>query len=90
MDGKKEFIVVALDLNDEIFIIHVAFLISFDLDLDIYFFRKAPKAFLKADKAFTSLFSEYANFADVISKNLAAKLPEHIRINHHIINVVSA
>lgn len=35
---KKELIVVALDLNDEIFIIYVAFLISFDLDLDIYFF----------------------------------------------------
>lgn len=43
---------------------------------------------LKANKVFTSVPSKYANFADVFSENLAAKLPKHTKINNHAINLV--
>ncbi len=50
--------------------------------------RRAQIAHLKADEAPTKVLSKYADFADVFSPKLAAKLPEHIGINNHAIKFV--
>ncbi len=45
-------------------------------------------AHLKADEALSKVPNEYANFVDVFSPKLAAKLPEHTGINNHAIKLV--
>lgn len=39
------------------------------------------------DEALTSMFSKYIDFANIFSKDLAAKLLQYIRINNHTINL---
>ena len=82
---KKEFTIVALNLENETFIIHVA---SISLDSDVHLIQRAQIVLLKINKACISIFSKYANFVDIFSKNLAAKLPEYTRIYDYIINLI--
>ncbi len=84
---KKEFVVVALDLEHEAFIAQVAAL-SVDWDDEVHPSRKAQIVHLKADEAPTEVLSKYANFVDVFSPKLAAELPEHTGINDHVIKLV--
>ena len=69
--GKKEFTIAALDLENELFVIHI---VSINLDLDMHPFQKAHMDLLKIDKTSTVVFSKYIDFAKVFSKNLTAKL----------------
>lgn len=65
---KKEFIVVVFDQDYKTFVINkVVFNISFDLDIEIYFLKKAQIAYLKIDKALIKIFNKYANFIDIFS-----------------------
>ena len=82
---KKKFAVPIFNLKDKAFIVHIA---SISQDSDIYSSQRAYIVFLKANKAPISVPSKYANFADIFSKNLVAKLPEHIKINNHTINII--
>ena len=41
-----------------------------------------------ANEAPISIFTEYSDFADVFSPELASKLPKHIGINDHAIELV--
>ncbi len=82
--GKKKFAVAALDPEHETFIVHVVAL-SVDLGDEIYPSRRAQIAHLKADEVFTEVPSEYADFVDVFSPKLAAKLTEHTGINDYAI-----
>ncbi len=50
--------------------------------------RRAQIAHLKVDKASTKVSSKYADFADIFSPKLAAKLSEHTGINNHAIELV--
>ncbi len=43
---------------------------------------------MKADEAPTKVTSKYADFADVFSPKLTIKLPKHMRINNHTIELV--
>ena len=70
---KKKFIVVAFDLKNEAFVVHVIFINS---DSNIYLFYRAQIAFLKANKTLISVSLKYADFANVFSTNLSAELPE--------------
>ena len=81
--GKKEFSATALDLEHGAFVVHVAAL-SVDLGDEIYPLRRAQIAYLKADEAPTKVPSKYADFTDVFSPKLAAKLPEHGISNYTI------
>ena len=49
--------------------------------------KNAQIAYLKADQAFIKVLNEYANFANIFSPKLAAKLAEH-GISDHIIKQV--
>ncbi len=84
---KKEFAAAALDLEHEAFVVHVAAL-SVDSGDEVHLSKRAQRAHLKADEAFTEVPSEYADFADVFSPKLAAELPKHTEINDHAIELV--
>ena len=81
--GKKEFAAAALDPGHEIFVVHVASLESPSQEGDVHPSRKAQIAALVANEAPTSISTEYSDFADVFSPELAIELPEHTRINDH-------
>ena len=73
--GKKEFAVVALNLEHKAFVVHVATLII-DPGDEVYLLRKAQITYLKVDEALTKVSREYADSSDFFSLKLAAKLPE--------------
>ncbi len=85
---KKEFTIAALDLKYEALIVHIAALSVASGD-EVHPSRRAKIAYLKADEASTKVSSEYADFADVFSPKLVAKLPEYIGINDHAIKLVN-
>ncbi len=84
---KKEFALTALDREHEVFVVHVA-AISINLGDDMHLSRRAQIAHLKADEALAKVPNKYAHFADVFLPKLAAKFPEHTRINNHAIELV--
>ena len=87
--GKREFAAVVLDPEHETYVVHVASLSSTLLaSLDIHPFRKPEVSGLIAQEAPTKIPAKYSDFADVFSPDLASKLPEHIRINDHAIELV--
>ena len=83
--GKKEIATITLDLEDEVIIVNVD---SISSNMAIYLFWRAQIALLKADETSTLVPSKYADFADVISKDLAAGLSEYAGINNHAINLI--
>ena len=93
--GKKKFVAVALDPESETFVVHVI-LLSFNaspssslLELDVHPSCKPQVSDLIAEEAPTKVPTEYSNFADVFSPDLASKLPEHTEINNHAIELVN-
>ena len=84
---KKEFVIAALNLEHKAFIVHIAAL-NIDIGDKIHLSKKAQIAHLKANEALFKVFSEYADFADIFSPKLTAKLSEHTRINNHIIELM--
>ena len=86
--GKKEFAAAALDLGHETFVVHVAFLESPSQESDVHPSCRAQIAALVANEAPTSIPTEYSDFADVFSPELASELPEHTGINDHAIELV--
>ena len=86
--GKKEFAVIALNPGHETFVVHIASLKSPSQESNVHPSCKAQIAALVANKASTSIPTEYSDFADVFSPELALKLPKHIEINDHAIKLV--
>ena len=93
---KKKFAAVALDPENETFVVHVA-LLSFDvspsfspLEHNVYPSRRPQVFGLVAEKAPTKVSAEYSDFADIFSLDLVSKLPEHIGINNHAIELVDS
>ena len=86
--GKKMFVAAALDLRHKTFIVHVASLENSSQEGDVHPSCRAQIAALVANEALTSILTEYSDFADVFSLELATELPEHIRINDHAIKLV--
>ena len=90
--GKKEFTAIALDLESETFILHVASLSSNALPssspLDVHLSRRPQIFGLIVKEAPTKVPAKYSDFADVFSPDLASELSEHTRINDHAIELV--
>ena len=82
---KKEFTTTAFDLEDKVFIVHIA---SISRDLIIHSFWRALIALLKANETSTFVLSEYADFANVFYKDLTARLLKYIVINDHTIDLI--
>lgn len=86
--GKKEFIAIVLDLDDDAFIIHIIFIVSTSSDL-VHLSRRAQIALPKVDEVLIAIPSEYADFANIVSPDLIAELPKHIRIKNHAIRLIN-
>ena len=86
---KKEFAATALDLEHEIYVVHIASLISTSLitSLDVHPSRRSQISGLIAEETLTKVPAEYSDFADVFSPDLATKLAEHTEINTHVIDL---
>ena len=92
--GKKEFAATALNPNYKTNIVHVGS-ISFDaspsffsLELNVYLFYRPQVSGLIVKKAPTKVLTEYSDFTDKFSLDLASELPKHIGINNHAIELV--
>lgn len=68
--------------------VNKAFLAIFDIYIGIYPFCRAQIATLIVDEAVTIVLSKYADCTDIFSLNFAAKLPNYIRINGYLIDLV--
>ncbi len=84
---KKEFAIVALDLEHKAFIVYVT-AFSIDSDDEVHPSKKAQIAHLKVHEAPTKIPNKYANFANVFSLKLAAKFSKHTRNNDHTIELI--
>ena len=85
---KKKFTAAALNLRHETFVVHKAFLENSSQKDYIHPFCRVQKATLVANKAPTSIPTEYSDFANVFSLELALKLFEYTKINDHAIKLV--
>ena len=86
--GKKEFAATALDPRYETFVVHIVSLENPSQESDVHPSRRVQIAALVANKTPISIPTEYSDFADVFSLELASKLHEHTRINNHAIELV--
>ena len=83
---KHEFTRADFNKNSETFVVHVVALEA--LELAIYPFRAPLPAVLQQDKAPTEILSEYVDYANVFSPDLAIKLRKNTGINELAIELV--
>lgn len=76
----KEFAKVALDLEQEAFVVYVATLFQ-------HLEQRVQIAALIADKAPVIVWAKYSEFKNVFFKKSAALLPKHPKINIYVINL---
>ena len=91
---NHDFAKAALDKNSETFVVHVAALgvpeVIEVADMPIHPGRanQLQVAALYQDKAPTKIPTEYADYANVFSHDLAMELPENIGINEYAIELI--
>ena len=87
---KKVFAAAILDPGYETFVVHIASLesLSSTQEGDVHPSYRAQIAALVANKASTWIPTEYSDFADVFSPELASELSENTGINNHAIKLV--
>ena len=92
--GKKEFAAITLDQEHKTYVVHVRSVSSFASSrfslLNMHLFCRPQIASLIAKKVFTKISAKYSNFADIFSPDLVSKLPKHIEINDHAIELIDA
>ena len=81
----KEFVIAALDVNSETFVVHVA--IREREEMPVHSERQAQVGALLFDKAPTEVPAEYSDYSNVFSAENVAELPENTRINKHAIEL---
>ena len=81
-----KFAKAALNENLETFVVHVPSLSS--TPLNVHPSRRPQISSLITEEAPTKVPDEYTDFADILSLDLAAELPEHNGINNHAIKLV--
>lgn len=84
---KKNFVAAFFNLEDEIFVVHIAFLDISDTN-KIPLFNRTQIISLKVNEVATVVSVKYSNFADVFFLELPAKLSKYTKINNQIINFV--
>ena len=87
--NKKNFVIVALDINSETFIMYVV--IQEEEEMLVHSKRQAQiKAQVGAwlfNKAFIKILAEYSNYNNIFSVENAVELPENTGINEHAIEL---
>lgn len=82
---QKEFVKVALDPNQEAFVIYVLALKATEMTINL--FRAAQIIMLLAKEAPTKVLSNYSDYSDAFSPDLAIKLPDYKDMNAHAIKL---
>ena len=86
--GKKEFAAATLDPEHETYVVYVASLSSIPLaSLNFHHFWEPQISGLIAKEAPTKVPTEYLDFADIFSLDLATELSKHTEINTHAIDL---
>ena len=83
---KGEFVAVALNTDDEIFMVHIAALVE-PTTILIHPFCQAKVASLMSEK--TGICAEYSNFFSIFSLKSGAELQGHTRINDYLIDLLN-
>ena len=90
--GKKKFAAVAFDPEHETYVVHVRSVSSNTLPnsspLNVHPSWRPQIFGLIAEEAFTKVFAEYSDFANVFSPDLASELLKYTGINDHAIELV--
>ena len=81
----KEFVIAALDVDSETFVVHVA--IREREEMPVHSERQAQVGALLFNEAPTEVPAEYSDYSDVFSAEHAAELPENTGINEHAIEL---
>ena len=81
----KEFVIAALDIDSETFVVHVA--IREQEKMPVLSKRQAQVGALLFDEAPTKVPAEYSDYSDVFSAENAAELPENTGMNEHAIEL---
>ena len=81
----KEFVIVALDVDSETFVVHMA--IREREEMPVHSKKQAQVEALLFDKASTEVPAEYSDYSNVFSAENAAELPENTGINEHAIEL---
>ena len=82
---KKDFVIAALDADNETFVVHVAF--REREGMPVHSERQAQVGALLFNKAPTEVPAEYSDYSDVFSAEHAAELPENTGMNEHAIEL---
>lgn len=83
----KDFVIVALNLNNIIFVVHIIALTYLDF---INSSHKAWITLLKADQVLTTIQSEYIDFANVFSLIMGGKHSKYNEINNYVIKLLDS
>lgn len=67
---KQKFITTVIVLDDMILVVYIAFLTSFNLGLEIYYFYITSIICLEDNESSTFVFSKYDDFVDFFPKDL--------------------
>ena len=82
--GKKEFVAVALNEEDETFVVHMSALNM--MDSSVHLSWQAQISLLDIKKV--TIPFKYTDYTNVFSLGSAAELPEHTGINDHSIDLI--
>lgn len=85
---KKKFIIIILNLKNEIFKISVIFFAS--SDLDIYSYCRTQLVFLLANKVFITVSLKYTKFINIFFLKFIAKLFEYTEIYNYSIDLIDS
>ena len=83
--NPKEFVIAALDVDSETFVVHVA--IREQEKMPIHFKKQAQVGALLFNKAPIEVPAKYFDYSNVFSAKNALKLPENTGINEHTIEL---
>lgn len=81
---KKEFAVIIFDLNNNTFVVNIAFFIS----THIYHFCKVLIALLIQNNTLIAILFKYADFTNIFFPNLVEKILEYTGVNKCFINLM--
>ena len=81
----KEFVIAALDVDSETFVVHVA--IREREEMPVHSERQAQVGALLFDEAPTKVPAEYSDYSNVFSAENATELPENTGMNEHAIEL---
>ena len=95
--GKKELTTTALNLEYEIYVVHIVSLSSTPLiaslgstPFNVHLSQRPYISGLITKKALTKVPNKYVNFADIFYLDLKSELPKHTWINDYTIELVDS